>query len=180
MNLWWKTPPKSETFSINPSKWSYTINCLRAGAFVWLRGRLRNMYSRIICTSICRQWRLHINAQRIISTSTVESVPPSFSAAAIVIIVVVVWDAIIIMIIIFVLLLQARAPTLLLSAHEHTYIFVIICTHTICNDKFSSIVCLFLPFSSLQFLSSLSSHPCGFVCGTTTLFIRRFCLGFTA
>lgn len=35
----------------------------------------------------------------------------------------------------------------------YIYIFVIICTHTICNDKFSSIVYFSLSLSSISFLS---------------------------
>lgn len=95
-----------------------------------------------------------ISTHSIISTSTVESVPPSFSAAAIVIIiivVVVVWAAII-MIIIFVLLLQAGAPTLLLNAHEHTYIFLWLFA------RIQFVMMNFLPLSAFFFslVSSIS------------------------
>lgn len=72
-----KNPPKSETFSINPSKWCCTINCLRAAVLVnGYKICIMKLYAHQFAGNGC--------------SSTVESVPPSFSAAVIVMIVVVV------------------------------------------------------------------------------------------
>lgn len=122
-----------------------------------------------------------ISTHSIISTSTVECVPPSFSAAVIVMIVVgggVVRD-IIIMIIIFVLLLRVWAPALLLNAHIFLWLFARIQFVMMNFLPLSAFFLSFLFLSSSLCCSSLSSHSCGLVCGNTTLFIRRFCLGFT-